>query len=117
VNLKAALALVYCSHVDSDGLVRVSEMALSSRQQQQIIETIQQRAQGLGSCTLCNRAQWVLANGLVILSLSENLEEVSLGGPSLPCAALVCQNCGNTLLINLVTLGLTDAIRSAALAR
>ena len=60
-----------------------------------------------GRCPLCGNQRWTLANGFVYVTLQPDFGGVYVGGTGgLPSVALVCTNCGNTHLLNLVTLGL-----------
>ncbi len=56
-------------------------------------------------CGLCGKNAWDLY-GHITLLLSDRPGLVVPGAPSLPCAAVVCQNCGNTILLSLVAAGL-----------
>jgi len=52
-------------------------------------------------CPMCGTKRWELS-GHVTLTLSDAPGAMVIGGPVLPCIAAVCQNCGNTVLVNLV---------------
>lgn len=72
------------------------------------------KAKGVGSdspCPLCGQRRLALnVGGFVTLTLSDQPLNIGLSGPGFPLAALVCQNCGNTMLLNLYTLGLTEMV-------
>jgi hypothetical protein len=56
------------------------------------------------SCAVCQRTSWEMADGFATVPLLKNVwanDRIS----GLPCAALVCTACGNTLFFNLVALG------------
>ena len=36
--------------------------------------------------------------------------EIPIGGPSVPCVGIICENCGNSHLINMHVLGLKHII-------
>ena len=59
-------------------------------------------------CPLCGSEQFTVANGFVDISVLDKYP--TLLGPKgergLPCAALICTICGNTFLLNLLTLKL-----------
>lgn len=60
-----------------------------------------------GRCPLCGNLKWTLVDGFVYLTLQQDFAGVYIGGSGgLPSVAIVCTNCGNTHLLNLVTLGL-----------
>ncbi len=84
--------------------------------QQRIIRAITARVPRMPLCAVCGRQQWTLASGVVTIQLQEDPGAYVLGGPAMPCAALVCQHCGNTLLLNLVVLGLGDLAAAKATA-
>jgi hypothetical protein len=76
--------------------------------------------EGKGACPYCGRDTLQLAEGFIIFSsvrdLSSNYGEAILsGGPALPCLALVCNNCGNTVFLNVIALGLRDMLRERSL--
>lgn len=64
-------------------------------------------------CSLCHDEEFTLADGFIFLPLVREasawmqLFGVS-GDKGLPCVAFVCKTCGNTYLINLHQLGLTE---------
>jgi hypothetical protein len=75
--------------------------------------------QALGPCPLCQTLSWGLEDGFVGLAGSTEMIGQPLGAQQssyasqdlvLPMAALVCTNCGNTYLINLMYLGLKDLL-------
>jgi hypothetical protein len=67
----------------------------------------------LAKCSFCHAENFTLADGFVRLDLSEFRSSViKIGGvPSLPTVALICQKCGNTMLLNLMILGLGDLLQ------
>lgn len=56
------------------------------------------------SCPVCGRWDWDMADGFATVPLLWNVwtNDKKSG---LPCAALVCTTCGNTLFFNLIVLG------------
>jgi hypothetical protein len=82
-------------------------MAFSDEQRAAVANAINDRCHGrLSKCNLCGRGQWSLVDGLILLNLSEDINSVRIGGPVAPVVALVCSECGNTIFINVLTLGL-----------
>jgi hypothetical protein len=58
-------------------------------------------------CPTCGKPdQWSMADAFYFLVAQDELPNIQIAGRGAPCAALVCTNCGNTQLINLLTLGL-----------
>ncbi len=95
-------------------LVRPGLRKFSTDQEQRIIGAIQSRLPAKLGCSACTHTQWTLADGFVFLSLSDSPGSIPIGGNGLPSVALTCKNCGNTLLFNLIVLGLRDLWESAA---
>ena len=64
------------------------------------------------ACPLCDARQWDLPDGLVVLKLQARLGGWAFGAGSapetsfIPCASLVCGNCGNVQLISLLVLNI-----------
>jgi hypothetical protein len=58
------------------------------------------------TCPVCGTARWDL-QGHITLTLADKPGEHQfiVGGPGMPCVAAICQECGNTLLFNLVVAG------------
>lgn len=88
-------------------------MAFTDQQQQVVLRAVQAKiGQGrVAACTVCGQANWGIQNqGLVLLTMQPSGQTgVVLGGPALPCVALVCNTCGNTALLNAFVLGVADA--------
>ena len=81
-------------------------MALTKEAQKQISQAVNARAESLRACTVCGHTTWTIADAVVTLPGQAHLGAVTPGGRVLPSAALVCDNCGNTHLLNLLVLGL-----------
>ena len=67
----------------------------------------------LGACSLCGTLKWTLVDAIVVTHTQEEFPKIVLGGQSLPSIALVCTNCGNTHLLNLLVLGLGDLLEKS----
>jgi hypothetical protein len=61
-------------------------------------------------CWYCGDSRWTLGDGFVTLVLSYGSSPFQPSGNTLPSLALICQTCGNTVLLNLLVLGLGDLI-------
>ena len=59
-------------------------------------------------CALCGKGPWALADAFYFLTAHQEMPNISVGKPGMPLVAMVCQNCGNTALINLLTLDLGE---------
>jgi hypothetical protein len=71
-----------------------------------LAEAIQARI--TNPCPLCAGEQWEPSPQLVTLSLEAGPDSSTRDGQRLACAMLTCTRCGNTHLLNVVTLGLAD---------
>jgi len=78
-------------------------------QRRRITEALKARTVAT-ACPVClQHSPRTLVDGFVFLSLTPVSGQIPIAGAaSLPCVALVCQNCGNTDLLNALVLGLSD---------
>lgn len=78
-----------------------------------IIQAINEKAARPLSCSWCGTNKFTLTDGYVSLVIQDfGATLLQLGGQALPAVALTCQQCGNTVLLNLITLGLGDLLAS-----
>ena len=87
-------------------------MPIPPEHQQLIIDAISER---VGSrhliCPLCQNSQWLVQNRMVMLPLSDSSQaHPSESTTALPLAVVTCQSCGYTVFVNLIILGLGDAL-------
>lgn len=75
-----------------------------------ILARIRERAPTVRSCPLCGTMNgYTLVPTLVKLMLSEpHTPQIVVGNQAMPFAVLICNQCGNTLFVNLFTIGLGD---------
>jgi len=59
------------------------------------------------ACPMCRKSNWEV-HGPITLPLG-GVDNSAAAGQNLPCAAIVCQSCGNSLIINLVVAGIVRA--------
>lgn len=85
-------------------------MAFTDNEQQKILAAIQAKVPQIKNCPICGSVKWNLSVGVVTLSIQEQPGTIVLGGPGMPCIPLVCLNCGNTVLLNMMVLGLKDML-------
>jgi hypothetical protein len=69
-----------------------------------ILDALRQKGVRDPICPVCRNSQWSIGAYTPIF-VTTNVNRPALGGPSYPLVALVCGVCGNTQLINLLTLG------------
>jgi len=96
-------------HRDNEGAFRFTEEVRS-----EIWDALNKRRRL--PCPLCETNDWTLADGFLPLALQEDFYTHRVGGPALPCVALVCNHCGNTHLINLLTIGLGYLVEKLQMA-
>lgn len=73
-----------------------------------IIQAFDKIAGRSATCPLCHNQQFTVGDGFALIELYGSYPTFLMGGKTdkgIPCAALVCTKCGNTFLINLITLG------------
>ena len=87
----------------------------SEETRREILSTLHERIK-IPACPLCGTNTWTLADGFIALPLQEGFSAFEVGGPALPCVALVCNNCGNTYLINLLNIGLRPLVERLQLS-
>ena len=75
----------------------------------EIIAALNERIR-ITACPLCGTNGWTLAEGFAPLALQGGFYGFQVGERVLPCVALVCNNCGNTHLINLLNIGLRHLV-------
>lgn len=61
-------------------------------------------------CEICKNTNWLIDPFMVNLPVT-NKVVVTLGGSVLPLLPITCSKCGNTHLLNLSILGLTEMIK------
>jgi len=83
-------------------------MAFSKEDRKRILEVVGQRAPVQASCPVCGHSSWGLVEAPVAFPLQETPGTFALGGRTIPCLVLICHYCGNTLFLNMLSLGLKD---------
>lgn len=63
---------------------------------------------GPRNCPICNRRDWVVGELLTQNSSHAPLQAGPFGAPTVPLISVWCQNCGNTMLINLFALDFSE---------
>jgi len=73
--------------------------------QNRIIAALRRKAPPAPHCPVCGVSDWAIQGGVFYHRESIRTEwSVSSSGSSLPCAAMVCKNCGNTHFLSLSVL-------------
>lgn len=79
-------------------------MRLTDDEKEEIILAIERR-KGLGPCAACGHKNFRIVDRIARISVAP---PGVLDGPSMPCAVIVCTNCGNSRFHALHVLGLMD---------
>lgn len=82
-------------------------MALPEDYQKKIVEVLNKKKAN-ANCEICNSNNWAIADQAVTLLVSKLEGGISLPPPNIPCAVVVCNNCGNVRLFALNALGILD---------
>jgi hypothetical protein len=82
---------------------------LTEEEKKAVVRWLQTRAAGPRECAVClQRNNWVVADDLVTSSSYQRGDEVGADRGSYPQAMLVCENCGNTVYLNAVMIGIVE---------
>jgi len=73
-----------------------------------LVALLNEKTKGQKPCSVCGVSQWRLQERFVSQPVSNNPNEIRLGGESMPLWPIVCGNCGNTVYLNLLVLGVKD---------
>lgn len=89
-------------------------MALTEKEQTQILERIKERAPHIETCPVCGNHTWQVQDNYILIPAPQEAGRTTLGESGLPCIPILCSNCGNTLLLNLIILGLRHLVENKA---
>ena len=64
-----------------------------------------------GDCELCGRNNWGVSEQAVALNLTDFSGALRIPTPNVPCAALICNNCGNVRTFALGALNLMPTLQ------
>lgn len=67
-------------------------MGMTDRQKQTIQQSLQ--GKGFGACPMCRQGGWQVGDELVHAPTTSLGGGMSLGGPHIPMAQIICTNCG-----------------------
>ena len=59
-------------------------------------------------CPRCNKTKFSLADGYVMQHLQDTLGGFTIGGRTIPCVAVICENCGYVCFHAIGPLGLME---------
>lgn len=95
---------------DADKTEAAKPVRMSTDVRKRIEAALAEKVPTLPACYLCGETDWVIAGGFTSLALTAVPLQFATGGLALPSVAMVCFNCGNTLILNLNVLDLQDLI-------
>lgn len=94
-------------------LDRLATGKLSESEQELVAEKLKEKGAGSAKCELCNNDKWIVGEYIVtplgIARRGNFLAEAS-NDPFHPSFLVICDNCGNTKIININVLGLDKDI-------
>jgi predicted RNA-binding Zn-ribbon protein involved in translation (DUF1610 family) len=82
---------------------------LTSEQKQKVVDTLKEKGVTL-TCPMCGNKDFVLIDGYFNNPLQSPFGPYTIGGPSVPSAALACSNCG---FISQHALGMLGLIKTS----
>ena len=93
--------------------------SFSEQERTRILNVLRDKARRPVACPVCTSRKYTLVDGFVFLPIHARYQvlgwapdPVKITSPSttIPCIALVCNECGHTFLLNVITLGLQDLL-------
>jgi hypothetical protein len=78
---------------------------LNTEQKKKIADVLEKRKHGL-TCPMCQNKNFIMADGFFNNNMQTDFSSISIGGPSIPTIAIICDNCGFVSQHALGTLGL-----------
>lgn len=66
---------------------------MNSEEKDRALKALEEKSAKL-PCPRCGNAKFFLADGYFNQSIQENLEGITIGGPSIPSVGVVCAQCG-----------------------
>ena len=69
------------------------QQQLTEEQKKSIVDALV-RKNVRTSCPMCGHPKFSLADGYSVTPIQKGLMGFSIGGPSIPAAVIVCENCG-----------------------
>lgn len=68
---------------------------ISNEEKQKIVVELNKRINsGEIKCPMCGNKHFIIADGYFNSIMQDNLNNIALGGPSIPSIAIVCNKCG-----------------------
>lgn len=86
----------------------MNEGKLTTEHREKLATYLNGKAPLIGKCPLCADRRWGLLDHFVHLPIFREDGAIMFGGPSYPNVGLICQNCGNTQLVNAVSAGILE---------
>ena len=80
---------------------------MTETEQKAIIEKYNELVKNL-ECPMCHGKQFSLVDGFITPSLESKIGSATLGGRTLPCISIICNNCGYVSLHAAAKFGLME---------
>lgn len=87
--------------------------SLSEKDKQKVIQWVKEKYDQTAGivCSVCQKKKWTIGDDLVMPSVFKD-NAVQIGGVGYPQAMLLCNNCGHTIFINAVRVGLIPEVEA-----
>jgi predicted RNA-binding Zn-ribbon protein involved in translation (DUF1610 family) len=66
---------------------------ISQEELDKIIKALEERG-AVNPCPRCGKEEFTVANAYFNQPLQDSIATINLGGPTIPCAVVICENCG-----------------------
>lgn len=81
------------------------DLRLTKEQSQKILEWMKTKW-GDAKCPMCGEDKWSVGNVLAAVNVVSNDAQDTVLGGYYPCVTVVCENCGNLVLLSAIAAGL-----------
>jgi predicted nucleic-acid-binding Zn-ribbon protein len=83
-------------------------MKLDQQKKEEIVKKLQEKG-AVKSCSRCGHPKFSLLDGFISFPMSQEISNnLIVGGPSVPCAVVACDNCGHLEFHALGAIGLLN---------
>lgn len=68
---------------------------ISQEDKQKVIQELNKKLGPSGAkCPMCGNKHFIIADGYFNTFVQDDLNDINLGGPSIPSISIICSNCG-----------------------
>lgn len=72
-------------------------MSFSDEKKQKIVDTIAKKCGRIRNCGRCSGEKFTLLDDYYRFESQPDMQNVSMGGPSIPAYGIACENCGHII--------------------